>query len=75
MVTDKCDFDVIREINGGIVVPATVCGLKKGLAQILENQNELRHMGENLGRYVKSHYGWNSMVQRYCELYERILVS
>lgn len=73
MVTDKCDFDVIEEFDGGLVVPASVDGLKRGLVAILEERDKLERMGANLERYVRANFSWDSIVRKYVELYEKIL--
>jgi len=75
MVTDKCDFDVIEEIGGGVVAEASVSGVERGLSVVLEDRQRLLSMGRNLQRYVQDHFSWDSIVCRYIELYERIVIS
>jgi glycosyltransferase involved in cell wall biosynthesis len=73
MVTDKCDFDVIEEVGGGVVVEASVSGLEGGLDVLLEDRQRLLSMGSDLQRYVQDHFSWDSIVGRYIELYKRIV--
>ena len=75
MVTDRCDFDVIEELGGGVVVEASVSGLESGLSVLLEDRQRLLSMGSNLQQYVQDHFSWDSIVLRYIELYERIVNS
>jgi glycosyltransferase involved in cell wall biosynthesis len=75
MVTDKCDFDVIEEVGGGIVVEASVSGLESGLSGVLDDRQHLAGMGMNLRRYVQDHFSWDVIVRRYIALYERIVNS
>lgn len=73
MVTDKCDFDVIEEVGGGVVVEASVSGLEKGLSLVLEDGQRLARMGSSLQTYVKETFSWDSIVSKYLELYAGIL--
>ena len=73
MVTDKCDFDVIEEVGGGVVVEASANGVERGLGVVLEDQQHLVSMGGNLRRYVQDHFSWDSIVCRYIDLYKRIV--
>ncbi len=73
MVTDKCDFDVIEEVGGGVVVEASVSGLERGLDVLLEDRQRLLGMGSSLQQYVQDHFSWDSIVCRYIELYKRIV--
>ena len=73
MVTDKCDFSVVEDVGGGMVVAASVSGLEGGLSAVLDDPQRLLGMGSNLQRYVHSHFSWNSVVCKYIELYERIV--
>ena len=75
MVTDKCDFDVIEQIGGGVVVEASVKGLERGLRDTLGNRRDLERMGGRLQRYVQDHFSWDSIVFRYVALYEEIVNS
>jgi len=75
LITDRCGFDEIASRGGGQVVPASVDGLQRGLAEILRDQAKLNAMGTNLRKYTLEHFDWDSIVHRYLELYTRILRS
>jgi len=73
LLTDKCGFDEVSNIGGGQIVPASVDGLQKGLIEILRNPNQLKEKGENLKKYIYDNFIWNSVVNKYLKLYDKIL--
>jgi Glycosyltransferase len=73
LITDQCGFSDIAIINGGIVVPASVEGIQKGLIEILKDAEKLRSMGRNLKKYVEDNFTWKIAVKRYLQLYRKIL--
>lgn len=73
LLTDQCGFDEVERIGGGMVVPALVDGLKKGLLGILKNPDKLTAMGGNLKKYVIASYTWDSVISKYLKLYHQIL--
>ena len=75
LVTDQCGMNEISDIGGGRVVPASADGIKEGLLEMLSSSEKLGSMGESLKRYVYDRFTWDSLVERYIELYERILAE
>ncbi len=73
LLTDQCGFDEVESICGGLVVPASVDGLQKGLIEILRDPAKLKSMGGNLKKYTCEHFAWDSIINRYLELYSQIL--
>ena len=73
LLTDKCGFNVVDDINGGKVVPATVEGLQTGLINLLSEPDQLVQMGKNLHRHVSENFTWQKMIKNYLLLYETIL--
>lgn len=73
LITDRCGFDDVATIKGGMVVAASVDGLKEGLMAMTSNPTELKFMGQNLGIYTREHFLWDHMVNRYLELFSRIM--
>jgi glycosyltransferase involved in cell wall biosynthesis len=73
LLTDRCGFDEIDRIGGGRVVPASVDGLQSGLDYLLSDSGRLKTMGANLQKYTREHFIWDNLVDRYTELYRRIL--
>jgi glycosyltransferase involved in cell wall biosynthesis len=73
LLTDRCGFDEVESADGGRVVPASVEGLRAGLVELLRDPAGLARMGENLRRLAQDRYTWDSAIEKYFELYERIL--
>lgn len=73
LLTDRCGFDSLAEIGGGLVVPASEKGLTAGLRQLLSNPRELPLMGEKLKKYICREFLWENIVDRYISLYEQML--
>jgi glycosyltransferase involved in cell wall biosynthesis len=73
LLTDCCGFSEVAYCGGGKVVPATVEGLHKGLSEMINNQGNLKIMGENLKKYVKEHFTWDVISAKYVKLYQGIL--
>jgi glycosyltransferase involved in cell wall biosynthesis len=72
LLTDRCGFDEIAEVDGGRVVPASVMGLRAGLAEMLDNSARLRDMGRNLRGLIAKRYAWEILVEEYLTLYRGI---
>jgi len=73
LLTDCCGFAEVADCGGGKVVPATVEGLHKGLSNMMNNRESLKIMGENLKKYVKEHFIWDVISDKYLKLYQGIL--
>jgi glycosyltransferase involved in cell wall biosynthesis len=73
LITDQCGFDEIEMINGGIVVPASKCGIKRGLLEVLRNSNELKRKGVNLKKHILDNYLWGTIINKYLKLYNNII--
>lgn len=73
LLTDRCGFDEIAAIGGGKVVTATVEGVQKGLVELLSDTARLKVMGNNLEKYTCEHFAWDSVINKYLQLYRQIL--
>ena len=73
LATDKCGLEEIETIGGGRAVPATVEGLKGGLAAMLKDPERLNVMGRNLQNFARDRFAWDSIVSEYLALYAKIL--
>lgn len=73
LLTDRCGFDEVAEVGGGVVVTASVEGLRAGLSEMLKEPNRLDEMGEKLRAFVGSRYTWDAAVEKYMDLYRCIL--
>ena len=75
LMTDQCGFNAMAETGGGMIVPASVEGLERGLIDSLSNAVGLKLKGQNLKAFVSEHFLWDSVVQRYIQLYRDICCS
>ena len=73
LITDKCGFDDIADIDGGMVVKATTEGLGKGLVEMLKDLSVLKEKGTNLYKYTYDNFVWDKVVDNYINLYHQIL--
>ena len=73
LITDRCGFDDVAAVTGGMVVEASVDGLRKGLLVMAGNPAKLRIMGQNLKKYTSEHFLWDQMVKRHIELFSKII--
>lgn len=62
LLTDQCGFDDVERIGGGLVVPATVEGLRSGLRTLLAERQSLAAKGKALQTYVRGKFTWPSIV-------------
>lgn len=73
LLTDRCGFDEVADSGGGMAVPATVVGLRDGMITMLEDPQKLKQMGLRLQELVKKEYLWSQMVNKYLDIYRKIL--
>ena len=73
LITDQCGFNDIAVVNGGVIVPASVEGIQKGLNEILKDAEKWRSMGRNLKKYVEDNFTWKIAAEKYIRLYRIIL--
>ena len=73
MLSDQCGFDEVQDVGGGIVVTASVEGLRKGLLHLERNRRNLPVMGECLREHILENFAWGKLVKRYDTLYESML--
>lgn len=70
LMTDQCGFNEMAETGGGMVVPASVGGLEKGLVDMLSNPSDLKMKGQELKAFVSKKFLWDSIINRYVQLYK-----
>jgi glycosyltransferase involved in cell wall biosynthesis len=70
LMTDQCGFNQMAEAGGGMIVPASVRGLEKGLVDTLSNPVDLKLKGQKLKAYVSKHFLWDSIIDKYVQLYK-----
>lgn len=73
LITNKCGFNEVANINGGEVVEATVTGLSDGLVKMFNRKEILGKLGLNLKAFVFEYYTWDMISRHYIDLYNQIL--
>jgi glycosyltransferase involved in cell wall biosynthesis len=73
LITDQCGFDDVAAVAGGMVVAASIEGLEKGLLSMTCDPKKLEIMGQNLGEFTRKNFLWDHIVNRYLELFSRIM--
>lgn len=64
LLTDRCGFDEVADVGGGLVVSASVEGLAHGLEALLADPQRASAMGARLKAHVLSTYTWNAVVEK-----------
>jgi len=73
LATNRLGFDELSSVGGGVVVPATDDGLRRGLSEMLLESADLRLMGSRLRDYVERKFTWDKMALKYSDLYAEIV--
>jgi len=73
LLTDQCGFEDIARVGGGMIVPATVDGIQKGLVEMLRDKNARVTMGIKLKEHVRANFTWDVIIARYRDLYNNLL--
>jgi len=73
LITDQCGFNEIADINGGLVVPASVDGIVQGLLLLLKNRIDLKTKGANIRKFICENFLWDIIIKKYLKFYEQIL--
>ncbi|MEI8173764.1 MAG: glycosyltransferase [Deltaproteobacteria bacterium] len=73
LITDQCGFDDVATVAGGMVVEASVEGLRSGLLRMTGNPAKLKIMGQNLKKYTEDHFLWDHMAKRHLELFSQVV--
>ena len=70
LITDRCNFDRVAEVQAGRVVPATAEGMRRGLTDLLSaGPDQLAAMGRRGYELVRHNYTWRSVAERMRRLY------
>lgn len=73
LITDQCGFDDVSEVEGGMVVAASVEGLLEGLLAMTGKRDKLKIMGQKLEVYARKKFLWDHAANKYIELLTRVL--
>jgi glycosyltransferase involved in cell wall biosynthesis len=64
ILTDRCGFDEVSEIGGGLVVPANQTALAQALTTMLSDSAALGDRGQRLRSFVLDRYPWPAIAAR-----------
>jgi glycosyltransferase involved in cell wall biosynthesis len=73
LITDRCGFEDVARVGGGLIVSADVDGLRRGLVEMLQDKKSLVTMGAKLKAHVTANFTWDTITERYLALYNEIL--
>ncbi len=73
--TDQCGLNEVESLNAGIVVEASMDGIKRGLIKFTSSEFNSVEMGKILHRFTVDNFEWEKVVEQYTVLYQRILKS
>ncbi len=73
MLTDQCGFSDVKKIDTRLEVTADIEGLTQGILSLLKDKDELKQVGNNMKYFVETNYSWEIIVQRYLDLYKRLI--
>jgi glycosyltransferase involved in cell wall biosynthesis len=72
LLTDRCGFDNVADVEGGMVVSASIDGLQEGIEIMTGNSSGLEIMGENLMKFVGDRYLWKHTAKQYLDLFNKV---
>jgi len=73
LITDQCGFDVVKEIEGGMVVEAEAAAIADGLASMLSDTGKLSESGERLRNFVRRDFTWDAAASRLIDVFNMVL--
>lgn len=73
LITDQCGFDDVAAVMGGVVVEASVEGLREGLLAMAANTDKLKIMGQKLEKFTRENFLWEHAANKYLGLFSKIL--
>jgi len=75
LITNKCGFDSVSDVDGGLVVDDTIGAIAEGLTVILDSPEKLDSMGKKLHNYIVDNYLWDKIGDQHIQLYEEVLLQ
>jgi glycosyltransferase involved in cell wall biosynthesis len=75
LLTDRCHFPEVAEVDAGLVVPTSLTGVREGLARLLEERERIPARGANGRRLVEERFMLGDLTTRLIGHYEQILAG
>ncbi len=73
LFTDQCGLDELAQTGSGVMVFASVAGLRQGLIDTLSNPEQIVAMKSNIREVVISKFSWNAITRKYKNMYEALV--
>ena len=73
ILTNKCGFDEVQDVDGGLIVDASVDGIAGGLLEYARNKERFKKMGENLQCMTVERYSWDRIIDQLTSYYQEVL--
>jgi glycosyltransferase involved in cell wall biosynthesis len=70
VLTDRCGFDEIAQVDSRLVVPATAEDIARAVCELLETPPDLARIGQALQAHVAGRFGWSTVIDRFVRLCE-----
>jgi glycosyltransferase involved in cell wall biosynthesis len=71
VISDACHFPEVAEFGAGQIVPLESERIAAALADVLQNRDSARRMGEAGLQLVESRFTWNRVADQFVDEYER----
>lgn len=75
LLTDQCGFNEIKLIHPNLECTADVVGIAEGMKHLATTDGLLEQLGPIFRDFVSKKYTWDSIVEEYLKLYEKILTK
>lgn len=73
LLTDQCGFSDVLNVDTRLEVGADAKSIADGLLDLLADNRVIDEISPSWRQYVMQHYTWDSMIDKYADLYGQIL--
>lgn len=75
LVTDQCGFSEIKDVDYRLEVLADSISISNAVQDLLKDKDSLSEIGRKMQSFVNERYTWDSLVEKYKTLYEKIIID
>ena len=75
LITDQCGFQELEIAKGGLIVPASIEGIRNGIEGMMSMGKEINNLGLNLQELVSKNYLWSSTAKRSISVFKALIDS
>jgi len=73
LITDQCGFQELEIAEGGLIVPASIEGIRNGIEGMMNMGEEINNLGLNLKELVSKNYLWSSTAKRSISVFKALV--